>query len=467
MMLWGGVAQGAVSLDSCRNMAIRNNKEIQQSRARVEGAGYQRKEAKAAYLPSLDLEASYFYNQKNISLLAEDQLLPTKTFNPKTQSYEFNLLTNPQTGLPITTANGQPIPSTVAYLPKSAMTFNVHNVFAGALTLTQPIYMGGKIKAMNEITRYAEELARSMQDSKVEDVVYDVDAAYWQVVSLKAKQKLAENYVKLLETFDNDVKKMLSEGVATKSNLLNVDVKLNEANVDLTKVKNGVALSRMLLAQLCGAPINSEFVLEDEDKDTWAVAEGSEAYDLNDVYARRHEVRSLELAAKIYDEKAKVARASMLPQVAAVGMYSLMNPNSYNGYETKFAGAFSVGAMVRIPLWHWGGLTSKYRAAKPEAAIKRLELADAKDKIELQVNQASFKNQEAWKTYEMTKKNLEKANENLRMAQVGFKEGVSTTSDVLAAQTAWLKANSEKIDAEIDVQLCNVYLSKVLGTMKY
>ncbi|MDY2828810.1 MAG: TolC family protein [Sodaliphilus sp.] len=467
MMLWGGVAQGAVSLDSCRNMAIRNNKEIQQSRARVEGAGYQRKEAKAAYLPSLDLEASYFYNQKNISLLAEDQLLPTKTFNPKTQSYEFNLLTNPQTGLPITTANGQPIPSTVAYLPKSAMTFNVHNVFAGALTLTQPIYMGGKIKAMNEITRYAEELARSMQDSKVEDVVYDVDAAYWQVVSLKAKQKLAENYVKLLETFDNDVKKMLSEGVATKSNLLNVDVKLNEANVDLTKVKNGVALSRMLLAQLCGAPINSEFVLEDEDKDTWAVAEGSETYDLNDVYARRHEVRSLELAAKIYDEKAKVARASMLPQVAAVGMYSLMNPNSYNGYETKFAGAFSVGAMVKIPLWHWGGLTNKYKAAKTEATIKRLELADAKDKIELQVNQASFKNQEAWKTYEMTKKNLEKANENLRMAQVGFKEGVSTTSDVLAAQTAWLKANSEKIDAEIDVQLCNVYLSKVLGTMKY
>ena len=467
MMLCGGVAQGAVSLDSCRNMAIRNNKEIQQSRARVEGAGYQRKEAKAAYLPSLDLEASYFYNQKNISLLAEDQLLPTKTFNPKTQSYEFNLLTNPQTGLPITTANGQPIPSTVAYLPKSAMTFNVHNVFAGALTLTQPIYMGGKIKAMNEITRYAEELARSMQDSKVEDVVYDVDAAYWQVVSLKAKQKLAENYVKLLETFDNDVKKMLSEGVATKSNLLNVDVKLNEANVDLTKVKNGVALSRMLLAQLCGAPINSEFVLEDEDKDTWAVAEGSEAYDLNDVYARRHEVRSLELAAKIYDEKAKVARASMLPQVAAVGMYSLMNPNSYNGYETKFAGAFSVGAMVKIPLWHWGGLTNKYKAAKTEATIKRLELADAKDKIELQVNQASFKNQEAWKTYEMTKKNLEKANENLRMAQVGFKEGVSTTSDVLAAQTAWLKANSEKIDAEIDVQLCNVYLSKVLGTMKY
>lgn len=467
MMLWGGVAQGAVSLDSCRNMAIRNNKEIQQSRARVEGAGYQRKEAKAAYLPSLDLEASYFYNQKNISLLAEDQLLPTKTFNPKTQSYDFNLLTNPQTGLPITTANGQPIPSTVAYLPKSAMTFNVHNVFAGALTLTQPIYMGGKIKAMNEITRYAEELARSMQDSKVEDVVYDVDAAYWQVVSLKAKQKLAENYVKLLETFDNDVKKMLNEGVATKSNLLNVDVKLNEANVDLTKVKNGVALSRMLLAQLCGAPINSEFVLEDEDKDTWAVTEGSEAYDLNDVYARRHEVRSLELAAKIYDEKAKVARASMLPQVAAVGVYSLMNPNSYNGYETKFAGAFSVGAMVKIPLWHWGGLTNKYKAAKTEATIKRLELADAKDKIELQVNQASFKNQEAWKTYEMTKKNLEKANENLRMAQVGFKEGVSTTSDVLAAQTAWLKANSEKIDAEIDVQLCNVYLSKVLGTMKY
>ena len=67
----------------------------------------------------------------------------------------------------------------------------------------------------------------------------------------------------------------------------------------------------------------------------------------------------------------------------------------------------------------------------------------------------------------LIKEIFSKADENLRQAQLGYKEGVMTLDNVMAAQTAWLKANSENIDAEIDVQLCNVYLSKVTGTLKY
>ena len=97
--------------------------------------------------------------------------------------------------------------------------------------------------------------------------------------------------------------------------------------------------------------------------------------------------------------------------------------------------------------------------------MRRLQLEDAREKIELQVSQASFKAQESIKTYTTTRSNLAKAEENLRQAQLGFNEGILTTDDVMTAQTAWLKANSENIDAQIDVQLCNVYLSKALGTL--
>ena len=190
-------------------------------------------------------------------------------------------------------------------------------------------------------------------------------------------------------------------------------------------------------------------------------------YNMKDVYSRRQDIQSLELAIKIYEQKQKVALSSMLPNVAVIGMYSFSNPNMFNGFKKEFAGAFSVGAMVTIPLWHWGGNYNKYRAAKSETTIQRLELENAMEKVELQVNQAAFKAQEAVKTYNMTQKNLEKAAENLRQAQLGFKEGMLTTDNVMEAQTAWLKANSEEIDASIDVRLCNVYLSKVLGTMTY
>ncbi len=120
-----------------------------------------------------------------------------------------------------------------------------------------------------------------------------------------------------------------------------------------------------------------------------------------------------------------------------------------------------------MPLWHWGGLSNKVKAAQVDANVKRLELDDAKEKIELQVNQAMFRYQEAFKTWEATKANMAQAEENMRIANLAFKEGMGTLDEVLAAQTAWLKANSEKIDAEIDVQMTHEYLNKVMGNMHY
>ena len=467
MVLGTGAGYAVAPLDSCRSMALRHNKEILIANQKIAAAQYQKDQAKAAYLPSIDFVGGYMYNQKNISLIEEDALLPTKTFNPATGSYDFNLLMDPSTGKPVM-VNGQVVPTQVALLPKEAMTYDIHNVFAGALTLTQPVYMGGKIKAMNDITRYAEALATTMRNKAVEDVVYQVDAAYWQVVSLKAKERLARSYVNLLDTLNHNVEAMVHEGIATKADALSVAVKLNEANVDMTKVTNGLALSRMLLSQLCGLPVNTTFTLADEDSERLGEQPMvATSYNMDDVYARRHDINALQLGVKIYEKKAKVAMSDMLPQVALMGMYSVSNPNSFNGFKNKFGGAFSVGATLKIPLWHWGGNYNKYRVAKTEAVIQNLELENARDKIALQVNQASFKAQEAIKTYESTRSNLAKAEENLRMAQIGFKEGVMPVDNVMAAQTAWLKANSEVIDAQIDVQLCNVYLSKVLGTMQY
>lgn len=457
-----------VSLDSCRAMAIANNKQMRISNEQVRKAGYQKDEAFAAYLPAIDFAGGYMYNSKKLSIFDSDQLLPVKNFDMTTQSYQFSVVKNPLTGEPIKGPDGQYVPEQVALIPKDAMTYDIHNVFFGALTLTQPIYMGGKIVAMNKITGYAEELAEAMRNNSAQDIVYAVDAAYWLVVSLKAKEKLAVSYVNLLDTLHNNVEALINAGVATRSDLLTVDVKLNSAQVDLTKVQNGLVLSRMALAQVCGLPVNTVFTLADEDAaDVTVHSQVAKEYDMNEVYSRREDLRALELGVKIYGQKEKVAMSSMLPNLALVGSYSFSNPNMYDGFKKRFSGAFSVGAMLTVPLWHWGGNYNKYRAAKAETVIAKLELEDARDLVNLQVNQAAFKTQEAVKTYNMTSTNLSKADENLRQATIGFKEGVMTVDNVMEAQTAWLKANSENIDARIDVYLCDVYLSKVLGTLNY
>ena len=459
---------GTVSLDSCRAMALKSNKQLMISRQAMKTAHYQNKEAFAAYLPALDFNGGYAYNQKNISIFSSDQFLPVKSFDPAKGTYEFNLVTNPETGYPVKGPNGEYIPKNVAYLPKDAMTYDMHNVFFGAVTLTQPIFMGGKIMAMNKITRYAENLARNLNISEAENVVYAVDAAYWMVVSLKAKQKLAVSFVSLLDTLQHNVSLMVEQGIATRSDLLSIDVKLNSAQIDLVKVENGLSLARMALAQVCGLPVNTVMTLADEDIDDATVtAEIAKSYNMEEVYSRRPDLRALSIGVDIAAQQKKVAMSDMLPKVALIGAYSFSNPNMYDGFAKRFNGAFSVGAMVSIPIWHWGGNYNKYRAAKSEETIMKLRLSDARDMVDLQVSQASYKSQEAVKTYEMTNTNLAKADDNLRTATLAFKEGVATTDNVMEAQTAWLKAHSERIDAMIDVHLCDTYLNKALGTLQY
>jgi len=456
------------SLDSCRAMALSNNKELMVKAERVRQAGYQRKQAFAAYLPALDFAGGYTYNQKKLSLFDSDQLLPTKSFNLATQSYEFNVVTNPITHQPVTTPDGTPIPSEVALIPKEAMEFDIHNVFFGAVTLTQPIYMGGKIVAMNRLAKIQEEANRMLQENESQNVIYAVDAAYWTVVSLNAKYRLAKSYVNLLDTLDRNVKLMLDQGVATRSDLLSVDVKLNEANVDLLKVENGLSLSRMALAQICGLPVHSDINVADEGvAQAIPSAEIATRYKMEEVYSRRPDLRALEMASEATVQQKRVALSEMLPNIALIGSYSFTNPNMFDGFKNRFGGAFSVGVMVKIPLWHWGGNYNGYRAARSAETISKIQVADAREKIDLQVSQAAYKAQEAVKTYLATESNLAKAQENLRTATLGFREGVITTDDVMAAQTAWLKAHSENIDAMIDVKLCDVYLSKVLGTLGY
>ncbi|MDE6378054.1 MAG: TolC family protein, partial [Duncaniella sp.] len=451
-----------------RSMAMSNNKMLRRMALDIRAARYQKEEAFAAYLPAFDFAGGYMYNQKKIAMFDKDQYLPVKQFDLEKQGYEWQIVTNPMDGKPLV-VNGQPVPEKVAFLPKSALEYDIHNVFFGAVTLTQPIFMGGKIVAMNKITGYAEDIARARRSAQARDVVYAVDAAYWELVSLRSKQRLASSYVNLLDTLRANVDAMLREGVATRRDLLAVDVKLNSAKVDMTKVENGLQLCRMALAQLCGFPIHTPYTVADEAEtaltESPLIERSQQPVDMYEVYDRRDDLRELELGVKVYKQKENVARSEMLPSLALVGAYSFSNPNMFDCFKNRFAGAFSVGAMVKVPLWHWGGNYNKYRAAKAQTEALKMELENAREMIDLQVSQAGFKADEAVKTCRMTASNLAEADENLRCATLGFKDGVMTVDDVMEAQTGWLKAHSEDIDARIDLYLCDVYLSKVLGTL--
>ena len=466
-------AQTSLSLDSCRALALTNNKDLLISHEKINAAHYQRKAAFTNYLPNFSATGAYMRNQKEFSLLNNDQKaalsgLGSNLAGPIGQAAAGIIATYPELAPLISSLSGS-LPAALDQAGNSlvdALRTDTRNVYAGAITLTQPLYMGGKIRAYNKITKYAEELARQQHNGGMQEVIMSTDQAYWQVISLVNKKKLAEGYLKLLQQLDSDVEKMIAEGVATKADGLSVRVKVNEAEMTLTKVEDGLSLARMLLCQLCGLDLSSPITLADENMENIPLIPTDTHFDLSTAYENRPEIRSLELATQIYKQKVNVTRAEHLPSIALMGNYMVTNPSVFNSLENKFKGMWNVGVMVQLPIWHWGEGIYKTKAAKAEARIAQYQLQDAREKIELQVNQAAFKVNEAGKKLVMASQNMEKAEENLRYATLGFREGVIATSNVLEAQTAWLSAQSEKIDAQIDVKLTEIYLKKSLGTLQ-
>lgn len=466
-------AQRVLTLDECRAMALENNKQMQVSRVKQSIAENQRKSARTKYLLRVSALGAYEYTSRGISLLNKEQ----KALLNNLGEVFTSAIENEVSKLPLDPAKLKELAEmaapyvsatqgTIDHLGQSlneALQSNNHNTFAGAITLTQPLYMGGAIKTLNRVADIKEELAANTLEARRQATLYDIDNVYWQVVSLRHKQDLAESYLNLVKKLDHDVEKMTEAGLTTRSDKLSVQVRVNEAEMALAKVMDGLSLTKMLLCQLCGLPIDEPIELADEKADEIAAPA---AIPLTTNIDNRPELRLLQNAIDLTHQEVNLLKAENRPQVLFNGGYAVTNPNAFNGIQHRFGGFWHVGLQVRIPIWNWGDVKHKVQAAQEATTVANLELEDAREKIELQVSQNRFRVSEANKNLALAKSNIASAEENLRMAKRGFEEGVITPTTVMEAQSAWLMAQTQKIDAEIELQLSNTDLLKALGILK-
>ena len=258
---------------------------------------------------------------------------------------------------------------------------------------------------------------------------------------------------------------MIKEGIATKADGLSVRVKVNEAKVSLIQVNNGLSISKMLLCQLCGLDLNTPICLEDEGDGKQKIVPQPITANAQTAFDHRPELDMLSLAHQISQEKVKLARSAFMPTVALTGGYSATNPSVFNSFERKMKGMWNVGVMVNVPLVTFGERIYKVKAAKAEATMTALRLSETREKVELQVSQDQQKVEEAAERLTTAERSQAEADENLRYANAGMKEGVIPLSNVLEAQTAWLKAHSAQVEAEVDLRLANLYLLKSTGML--
>ena len=516
------MAQTLLTLDSCRAMALRNNKQMGVTRLKQDVAHNLKQAARTKYLPHVSAVGTYQFTSEEISLLNDEQKSSLANLGTTVAGglqgmaggvgQQMSQLTTmlAQMGAPVEALQqmagqmqqqmGQTLTNTAGLLNTEgqkivdAFRTDTRNIFAGSVLVTQPLFLGGALIALNRLADLNEDFTANAAEARRQTTLYAADQTYWQVVSLRHKQQLAESFLSLVKKLDGDVQKMIDEGVATRSEGLSVSVKVNEAEMTLQKVNDGLALSRMLLCQMIGLPMDTDIRLADEE--TGAPVSGDSGLSGNSgdsghsghsgnsglsglsclsgmtaeeatsvALLSRPELRMLANTVDMTRQTTNILRAANLPQLALTGGYALSNPNVLNGFQKKFGGFWNIGVLLRVPLWNWGDNKYKVRASKSATAIANLELAEAREKIELQVNQSAFRVTEAQKRLAMAQANIARADENLRTANLGFREGVITPTTVMEAQTAWLQAQSQLIDAAIGVRLSDSEMQKAMGQL--
>ena len=430
-------AQRVLTLDSCRSLAKEHSRTLQQKDEEIKAAHAKKQQVMTNFFPQVAARGVYLHMQKELHLIDWDKPLG-----------HLNFL----------------IPERLRHLG----TVDLRNLWVGNVTAIQPLFLGGKIISGYQMASLAERLQGELRQTAETEVETKLDETYWQVVSLRSKERLLDQLVRLLEQTVKDVDASIDAGVATKADGLSVRTKLSEAEVKRSQVVNGLELSRMLLADLCGLSEDEPFTLAEEGHLqelllTTQTAPIARDEDTEAAIERRSEIRSLRLVDSIYSKRVNMESASLFPKLYGVASYSTTNPNSFQGQKKEFGGQYYLGLMLEVPISDLFSGTFKRRQAKAEHRVKQLELAEARSKINLQIKQALRTADDARRAYTTALSAVKMAEENMRYAKAGYDEGVIPLLNYTMAQTAWMSAQDSLIDAQIRVLLTESKLKKILA----
>ena len=448
ILLFSALAATAqqLTLSQCHYLATQSNPTLKAAQERIDAADALLGMAFCQFLPKVDALGTYVWNQKNIRLLSDEQ------------AYDINHI-----GTTVEHDIEGSINDFLASLGVTSPTL-AQNVVQnlGGMRLEENLNnMGQKVTdAMNIAAQYSRDMQQALGNKVYDGLLIAVDAAYWQYISLLHKQQLAQQYYDLLQNLDSNVVAMVDADVATRGDVTKVRVKLNEARMNLTKADCGLELARLALCQICGLDPNGGYVFVEDS--TIATYSPLEHIDIEKICAARDDYRALCDAEGIANQGVRLARAGLLPNVVATGSYVVSNPNLYNGFQNSFGGMFTAGVAVNIPLGHPGDIYA-LKAAKHKRAETAYQVEESKNLILLEVNRLNHQLRVANLKLQQAESDLDNAEENLRLADESFEAGVVSSTDLMAAQTAWMKAKTEVLDAEIELRLDHLYLMQAIG----
>ena len=432
-------AQETLTLEQCREMALKYNKEMAAAARQTESARYTAKSYKGNFFPNFSLSGTGIYSTSDGSLGIAGGNLPT--FQPD--------------------ATGQFLPNKgFAYFPGIDLNYKIGMVYMGGIQVEQPLYMGGKIRAAYKMSLLGKEMAQLSETLTASEVIVKTEQAYAQVIKAKEMKKVADKYSAVLTELMKNVESAHKHGLKPQNDVLKVQVKLNESELNMRKAENALRLATMNLCHFIGKPLIADIQVSGD----YPEVKENIIMQVSDITARP-EYGILNKQVAMAKQQVKLNRSELLPKVGVKGSYNYIHGLEVNDETFLYKGGFSVLLNVSVPLFHFGERINKVHAAKAKLEQTRLEQADMNEKMLLELTLAANNLDEARLESELSDRSLQQAEENMRVSKKQYEVGLETLSDYLEAQTLWQQAYSVQVDAHFRLYLNYVEYLKATGTL--
>ena len=416
-----------LDLQKCRDMALENSKKLQAAEQQQQKALYEQRSYRANFLPKISASGLYAYMNKKMDYSIDGGYLPV--FKPDASgTLQPDLLINPETGLPVVGADGNPVFNSYAFMPDIALELGLRNV-------------------------YSVGVARA-------EVLIETDEAYWQYVRVRELVKVAEKYVEVVAELVKNVTDGVETGMVSRNDLLKAQVKQNEAELQLSKAKNGLKLAGMNLCRVIGVGLDTEL----EVRDSLQAEPVSTVLEEGDDIMARPEYNLLEKQVELKEREVALARADFLPQLGVTAGYGYGDGITLNG-ESSGVASFTAMASLKIPIYYWGEGRNKVKALKAEENMARLQQEELTQMMQLEMAKARCNVEDALVRVKMTEKSLGQAEENLQESKNRYEVGMEAITDYMEAQAQWQQAWSDAIDAKAELRLSETYYLKAAGRL--
>ena len=347
----------------------------------------------------------------------------------------------------------------------------MRGTYMAGITLSQPIYTGGKITAARRLTRIGEEAAAEQLRMTRMDVVAEADNAYWTMMAVQSKVAILEGYAAMLDTLSRQTAVAVDAGMTIANDLLRVEARRSDIDYQLQKVRNGADLCRMSLCRIIGAEAGTQIELT-ATTDA-AIGEQPLSADLE----ARPELHLLRQQVEAGRQQVRLSQADMLPTVGlSVGytyygnirLHSMIDlgGGNYMPYKQEFRDGMGLAMLaVKVPIFHWGESRKKVRKARYELQNAELELQKNSRLLDLEVQQAIRNLQDGRRMIATAEIGLQQAEENLRVMQNRYRESMVALTDLLDAQTQWQQANSNLIEARAQLKIYETAYLRATGNL--